>query len=61
MSLTKAPTDFLLREHDEPKELFDFLVTNRLLDLIGGIGSADDTVLEKLYSNPAKIELRGYY
>lgn len=52
---------FLLRERYEPKDLFDLLVGNGWIELTGGIVSADDTVLEKLYSNPKKMDLLGYY
>ena len=31
------------------------------IDLIGGTLSGDDTVIEKLYSDPDKAELIGYY
>ncbi|ABW25540.1 IS701-like element ISAcma42 family transposase [Acaryochloris marina] len=52
---------FLLRERYEPKDLFDLLVGNGWVELTGGIVSADDTILEKLYSNPKKMDLLGYY
>lgn len=50
---------FLLRERYEPKDLFD-VVTN-IVNKIGGIVSVDDTVIEKLYSNPKYTELIGYF
>lgn len=52
---------FLLRERYEPKDLFDGLVANGWIVLMGGTVSADDTVLEKLYSNPEKMDLLGYF
>ena len=50
---------FLLRERYEPKDLFD-IVTDAI-NLIGGILSVDDTVIEKLYSNLQDAELIGYF
>ena len=50
---------FLLRERYEPKDLFD-MVTG-IVNLTGGILSVDDTVIEKLYSNPKYAELIGYF
>ena len=50
---------FLLRERYEPKDLFD-IVTD-VINLIGGILSVDDTVIEKLYSNLQHAELIGYF
>lgn len=50
---------FLLRERYEPKDLFD-TVTD-IINLEGGILSVDDTVIEKLYSNPKYAELIGYF
>jgi hypothetical protein len=50
---------FLLRERYEPKDLFA-LVTSTI-NLSGGILSVDDTVIEKLYSNPQCAELIGYF
>ena len=52
---------FLNRERYEPKDLFDFIVEQGLLELSGGILSGDDTVIEKPYSDPDAIELLGYY
>ena len=50
---------FLLREQYEPKDLFTEVKEN--LNLIGGVLSGDDTVIEKIYSNVTKSELIGYY
>jgi len=50
---------FLLRERYEPKDLFD--IVTGVINLIGGILSVDDTVIEKLYSNPQHAELIGYF
>jgi Transposase DDE domain len=50
---------FLLRERYEPKDLFDTVVGT--INLEGGILSVDDTVIEKLYSNPKYAELIGYF
>jgi DDE superfamily endonuclease len=50
---------FLLRERYEPKDLFDTVVG--IINLEEGILSVDDTVIEKLYSNPKYAELIGYF
>jgi hypothetical protein len=50
---------FLLRERYEPKDLFD-TVTD-IINLEEGILSVDDTVIEKLYSNPIYAELISYF
>jgi hypothetical protein len=50
---------FLLRERYEPKDLFDTVTS--IINLTGGILSVDDTVIEKLYSNPKYAELIGYF
>ena len=50
---------FLLRERYEPKDLFDIVIG--IINLEGGILSVDDTVIEKLYSNPKSAELIGYF
>lgn len=50
---------FLLRERYEPKDLFDRVTS--IINLTGGILSVDDTVVEKLYSNPEHAELIGYF
>ena len=56
---TKRVNRFLEREDYQPKDLFD---ENRVyINLIGGTLSADDTVIEKLYSQLDKTELIGYY
>lgn len=52
---------FLLRERYQPKELFDFLLQQGWIELVGGTLSGDDTVIEKPYSDPDKVELLGYY
>lgn len=56
---TKRVNRFLLRERYEPKDLFDMVT--RIINLIGGILSVDDTVIEKLYSDPKRTELIGYF
>lgn len=50
---------FLLRERYEPKDLFDMVTS--IINMVGGILSVDDTVIEKLYSNPKYAELIGYF
>ncbi len=50
---------FLLRERYEPKDLFDMVKT--IINMRGGILSIDDTVIEKLYSNPKYAELISYF
>ena len=50
---------FLLRERYEPKDLFD--TAKDVINLEGGILSVDDTVVEKLYSDPKHAELIGYF
>lgn len=50
---------FLLRERYEPKDLFDEIKSS--INLIGGIISVDDTVIDKPYSNPEKAELIGHF
>ncbi|WP_083866358.1 transposase [Calothrix sp. PCC 6303] len=50
---------FLLRERYEPKDLFD--IVKEIINIEGGILSVDDTVIEKLYSNPKYAELIGYF
>jgi hypothetical protein len=50
---------FLLRENYTPRDLFDEVKEH--LILVGGIGSADDSVLDKPYSDPQKTELMGYF
>jgi hypothetical protein len=50
---------FLLRERYEAKDLFE-----QITDWIhqeGGILSVDDTVIEKLYSDPKSAELVDYF
>lgn len=55
----KRVNRFLLRERYEPKDLFDMVKS--IINLSGGILSVDDTVIEKLYSNPKHAELIGYF
>jgi len=50
---------FLLRERYEAKDLFEIVKSN--INLTGGILSVDDTVIEKLYSEPKHAELIGYF
>ena len=50
---------FLLRERYEPKDLFAEL--KPWITLVGGVLSADDTVIDKPYSDPQKAELIGYF
>lgn len=50
---------FLLRERYETKDLFDELKPH--IQLVGGILSGDDTVIDKPYSNPKLTELIGYF
>jgi len=52
---------FLCRERYAPKDLFDWLVTQGWIDLLGGVVSCDDTVLEKPYSHPQATALLGYF
>lgn len=55
----KRVNRFLLRERYEPKDLFDIVTS--IINLLGGILSVDDTVIEKLYSDPKNAELIGYF
>ncbi|NET70293.1 MAG: transposase [Sphaerospermopsis sp. SIO1G2] len=50
---------FLLRERYEAKDLFD--TVKSLINMEGGILSVDDTVVEKIYSEPTNGELIGYF
>ena len=50
---------FLLRERYEAKDLFEQVKS--IINLSGGILSVDDTVIEKLYSQPKNAELIGYF
>ena len=50
---------FLLRENYTPRDLFEEVKEH--LILVGGIGSADDSVLDKPYSDPQKTDLVGYF
>ena len=50
---------FLLRERYEPKDLFNQI--QKIINLTGGILSVDDTVIEKIYSDPKNAELMSYF
>ena len=50
---------FLLRERYEPKDLFKII--EKIINLVGGILSVDDTVIEKIYSDPKNAELISYF
>jgi hypothetical protein len=50
---------FLLRERYEPKDLFSEI--EKIINLTGGILSVDDTVIEKIYSDPKNAELINYF
>ena len=50
---------FLERERFEPKDLFEEEKNN--IELIGGIISVDDSVLDKPYSDPKKTALVDYF
>jgi len=50
---------FLERERYEPKDLFD--EESKEIELVGGVLSVDDSVLDKPYSNPDKTEFVGNY
>jgi hypothetical protein len=50
---------FLLRERYEARDLFETL--KPYLNLVGGVLSVDDTVIEKTYSDVNQAELIGYY
>jgi hypothetical protein len=50
---------FLLRERYTPQDLFDEVKAD--LILTGGTLSGDDSVLDKPYSNPDKVDLVGYF
>ena len=50
---------FLLRERYDPQDLFTEI--KGAIELIGGTLSGDDTIVEKLYSDPNKTELINYY
>jgi hypothetical protein len=49
----------LLRERYEPKYLFD--TVGKIINIVGGILSVDDTVVGKLYSDPKNAELISYF
>ncbi len=48
----------LLRERYELKDLFD--TVRKIINIIGGILSVDDTVVETFYSDPKNVELISY-
>ena len=50
---------FLLRERYEPKDLFKII--EKIINSVGGILSVDDTVIEKIYSDPKNAELISYF
>ena len=50
---------FLLQERYEARDLFETL--KPYLNLVGGVLSVDDTVIEKTYSDVNQAELIGYY
>lgn len=50
---------FLLRERFTAQDLFNENMVS--LDLVGGVVSIDDSVLDKLYSNPEHAKLIGYF
>jgi hypothetical protein len=50
---------FLLRENYTPKDLFNEVKGE--VNLKGGSTSVDDSVVDKLYSDPSKTELVGYF
>ena len=50
---------FLLRERYEARDLFETL--KPYLNLVGGVLSVDDTVIEKTYSDVNQTELIDYY
>jgi hypothetical protein len=50
---------FLLRENYTPRDMFDEVKDHLILD--GGIGSVDDSVLDKPYSDPQSTDLMGYF
>ena len=52
---------FLCRERYEPKDLFDELVAQGWMELVGGVLSIDDTVLEKPYAQRTATALLGYF
>lgn len=49
----------MLRERYEPKDLFKII--EKIINLAGGILSVDDTVIEKIYSDPKNAELISYF
>lgn len=55
----KRVNRFLQRERYEPQDLFNAVKPH--INLVGGILSVDDTVIEKPYSDPKQAELIGYF
>ena len=52
---------FLCRERYVPKDLLDELVSQGWIDLVGGVLSVDDTVLETPYAQRQATALLGYF
>ncbi len=52
---------FLCRERYVPKDLFDELIAQGWIELVGGVLSGDDTVLEKPYAQRTATALLGYF
>ena len=50
---------FLVRERYEPKDLFEMVKS--IINVTRGILSVDDTVIEKLDSDPKSAELIGHF
>jgi hypothetical protein len=50
---------FLLRDRYEPKDLFNII--EKVINVVGGILSVDDTLIDKIYSDPKNAELIGYF
>lgn len=48
-----------MTERYEPKDLFKII--EKIINLVGGILSVDDTVREKIYSDPKNAELISYF
>ena len=49
----------LLRERYEQKDVFD--TVKKIINRVGGIFSVDNTVVQKLYSDPKNAELVSYF
>lgn len=50
---------FLLKKRYESKDLFKII--EKIINLVRGILSVDDTVIEKIYSDPKNAELISYF